>query len=219
MSAERRGSLGVLLGSGEAGVASRGAVSACADAMGSGAEAYLYLLHDGVHHVHEPAFQQLRDRGLRLFCCAFGARRRGIEPDDAAIYCGLGVLSDIVASVDRFLCFTGSPWDGQTGEADRVAPGRARRRIQIRAISNPDLTDLPAEGVRVAVGLLASGRVDVGLAFGGAARRCVAPGAENLRDGRDMVMHLESFRGGGGEVRLDAGRDASVTGWFSVLGF
>lgn len=214
---------GALLASGEGGGAFAGAISACAGAMDSGADAFLYLLHEGVRKVHDPGLQALRDRGLRLFCCAFGARRREMEADEAAVYCGLGTLADIIASADRFSGYTGSPWDGQAGGVDASA---SRRRVQIRVSSDPESSDRVAEGVRVAAGLLASGRLEAALVFSGLACRCLKAGAETLRDGPDMVMYLRSFRDGGGDVRVEGGTDGGGAGlsgesegYFATLGF
>ena len=126
MSADPQRKWGILLASGDNGEPLEGAVSACASALDQGAIPFLYLLHDGTRHVHHPALQRMRARGLRLYCCSFNARRRGIETDDAAIYCGLGILADILASVDRFLSFTGSRWTGRN-------PALARRPMAMVA--------------------------------------------------------------------------------------
>ena len=146
-----------------------------------------------------------------------------MEADEAAVYCGLGSLADIIASVDWFSGYTGSPWDGQAGGGDASV---SRRRVQVRVLSDPASTDRATEGVRVAAGLLASGRLDVGLVFSGLACRCLEAGAELLRDGPDMAMYLRSFRAGGGDVRAEGGARAGealvpqeLAGCSALLGF
>lgn len=160
-----------------------------------------------------------------MFCCAFGARRRGMEADEAAVYCGLGTLADIIASVDRFTGYTGSPWDGGASGGPHGGEGE-NRRVLVNVCSNPEADDRAAEGVRVAAGLRASGRLNVGLVFWGAARRCLESGGEAMVDGRDMVMNLRSFRESGGDVGLvevgpgvSAGSTANAEECFTVLGF
>ena len=73
-------------------------------ALQAGADVYLYLIDEGVLAVEDPRFQRLRDSGLKLFACAYGAQRlRVATKDDKATYCGLVVLSNIVSACDRFL--------------------------------------------------------------------------------------------------------------------
>jgi sulfur relay (sulfurtransferase) complex TusBCD TusD component (DsrE family) len=46
----------------------------------------------------------LRDSGLKLFACAYGAQQRGVpRKEEKATYCGLVVLSNIVSTCDRFV--------------------------------------------------------------------------------------------------------------------
>jgi len=222
MSADPQRKWGILLASGDNGEPLEGAVSACASALDQGAIPFLYLLHDGTRHVHHPALQRMRARGLRLYCCSFNARRRGIETDDAAIYCGLGILADILASVDRFLSFTGSRWDGQEPRARKTPDGHGRRTVQFRIWSDPGQTDLASEGVRVALGLLASGRVDVQLLFGSAGLECLRPEIEQSPGGPALATHLQSFRERGGGVGVEEagwGTPVDDEACFAVLGF
>ena len=93
----RHARLGVLLAEGRGKPEFLGAVRLCEEALAAGGEAYLYCLHEGIRCVGSAELQALRTRGLRLFGCAFAARRRGIEMGEEAVYSGLGVLADIVA--------------------------------------------------------------------------------------------------------------------------
>lgn len=74
-------------------------------AQGSGHEAYLYLIDEGTLNLKDERLQELRAGGLRLYLCAYGGQRHGIEPSDQAVFCGLVVLSDLMKGCDRFLSF------------------------------------------------------------------------------------------------------------------
>lgn len=74
-------------------------------ALESGLSVYLYCIDEAVHGINEPRLQALKARGLKLFACAYGANRRNIPMTEAAAFAGLTVVSDIVASTDRFLSF------------------------------------------------------------------------------------------------------------------
>ncbi len=70
----------------------------------SGRDVYLYLIDEGVLTVEDPRFEPLRQAGLKLFACAYGAQQHGVpRKDERATYCGLVVLSNIVSSCDRFV--------------------------------------------------------------------------------------------------------------------
>lgn len=74
-------------------------------AMEAQVEVYYYCLDDAVKGLGDPALQQLRAHGLRLFGCAFSAQRRRIATGDEALYGGLTMLSDIIARTHRFVSF------------------------------------------------------------------------------------------------------------------
>ena len=74
-------------------------------ALENGLSVYLYCIDEAVHGVNEPRLQALKARGLKLFACAYGANRRNISMTEAAAFAGLTVVSDIIASTDRFLSF------------------------------------------------------------------------------------------------------------------
>jgi predicted peroxiredoxin len=75
-------------------------------ALEAGVDVYLYCIDEGVRGVADPRIQNLRQRGLKLYACAYGAQRRNIPVNDAATFAGLTVVSDLIASTDRFLCFS-----------------------------------------------------------------------------------------------------------------
>lgn len=66
---------------------------------------YFYCIDDGVEAIRDERIQRLRQRGLKLHVCAYGAERRGIPMSDLAIFSGLTVVSDLIASTDRFVSF------------------------------------------------------------------------------------------------------------------
>jgi len=100
----RKRALGILLSTGPESANLSAAINLSAAALGAGADVYLYLVDEGVLTVDDPRFQPLRDSGLKLFACAYGAQQRGVaRKDEKATYCGLVVLSNIVSSCDRFV--------------------------------------------------------------------------------------------------------------------
>lgn len=74
-------------------------------ALAQGVAVFLYCVDDAVYGVNDPRLQALKNRGLKLFACAYGAQRRSIPIDDSAVFAGLGVLSDLIAETDRFISF------------------------------------------------------------------------------------------------------------------
>lgn len=75
-----------------------------------GHDAYVYLIDEGVRFIQGNAdkLRLFTDSGGKLFICAYSCQRRGLPSSgiDDAVYCGLGILADIVKSCDRFLCFS-----------------------------------------------------------------------------------------------------------------
>lgn len=100
----KKRALGILLSTGPANVNLSTAVNLSGAALKAGVDVYLYLIDEGVLTVEDPRFQPLRDSGLKLFACAYGAQQHGVaRKDDKATYCGLVVLSNIVSTCDRFV--------------------------------------------------------------------------------------------------------------------
>lgn len=80
------------------------AINLSAAALKADVDVYLYLIDEGVLTVDDPRFQPLRDSGLKLFACAYGAQQHGVvRKEEHATYCGLVVLSNIVSTCDRFV--------------------------------------------------------------------------------------------------------------------
>ena len=74
-------------------------------ALEQGVAVYLYLIDEGIPGIDHPVVQAYRKRGLHLFACAFGAKKRNLTTDDRATWAGLATASDLIASTDRFVSF------------------------------------------------------------------------------------------------------------------
>ncbi|MEO7297696.1 MAG: DsrE family protein [Verrucomicrobiota bacterium] len=74
-------------------------------ALAEGVDVYLYCIDDAVTGVGGEKLQNLKNRGLKLFACAYGAHRRNFPLSDQATFAGLTVVSDLIAGTDRFLNF------------------------------------------------------------------------------------------------------------------
>ena len=74
-------------------------------ALASGVTVYLYCIYEAVPAVADPRLQALKARGLNLYACAFGAHRQKVQLDDRATFAGLSVVSELIASTDRFVSF------------------------------------------------------------------------------------------------------------------
>ena len=100
----KKRSLGILLSTGPENSNLSTALGLSGAALGAGVDVYLYLIDEGVLAVDDPRFQPLRESGLKLFACAYGAQQHGVpRKDEKATYCGLVVLSNIVSTCDRFV--------------------------------------------------------------------------------------------------------------------
>ncbi len=75
------------------------------EAVARGIKVYLYLIDDGVENIKRGELATLSEKGVRIFVCAYGARRRGVPMSDQAVFCGLVVLSDMITGCDRFIAF------------------------------------------------------------------------------------------------------------------
>lgn len=74
-------------------------------ALRQGVDVYAYFLDEAVPGIVGVRVQALKARGLKLFACAYGAQRRNLSLSDHATFAGLTVLSDLIASTDRFVSF------------------------------------------------------------------------------------------------------------------
>lgn len=97
--------LGILLSTRPEMAPFRHGLRLAATAIDRGLSVYLYCIDDAVHGVADPELQALKVRGLKLYACAYGAQRRNLPVNDLAAFAGLTVVSDIIASTDRFVAF------------------------------------------------------------------------------------------------------------------
>ncbi len=74
-------------------------------ALAQGVSVYFYCIDEAVRGLDDTRLQALRSRGLKLYACAYGAQKRGLPLGDAAMFAGLTVVSDLMASTDRFISF------------------------------------------------------------------------------------------------------------------
>jgi hypothetical protein len=72
-------------------------------AIRRGAHVYLYCIDEAVRGLDNPKLQDLKSRGLNLFACASGAQNRAIPISELATFSGLTMVSDLMASTDRFI--------------------------------------------------------------------------------------------------------------------
>jgi hypothetical protein len=74
-------------------------------ALGRGVDVYLYCIDEAVRGMDDPRLKSLAARGLKLFACAYGAQQRDLPSAGEPVLAGLSVVSDLMASTDRFLSF------------------------------------------------------------------------------------------------------------------
>ncbi|MDB6030661.1 MAG: uncharacterized protein JWM16_999 [Verrucomicrobiales bacterium] len=72
-------------------------------AVRRGVHVYLYCIDEAVRGLEDPQLQELKTQGVNLFACAYGAQNRGVAISDLAAFSGLTVVSDLLASTDRFI--------------------------------------------------------------------------------------------------------------------
>jgi len=74
-------------------------------ALQRGLQVYFYCIDDAVAGLSHPQLQALKEQGLKLFACAFGAQRRQLSLGDLATFAGLSTVNDLIANTDRFVSF------------------------------------------------------------------------------------------------------------------
>ena len=73
--------------------------------LARGVDVYLYCIDEAVHGLGDARLGKLKADGLKLFACAYGAQRRGVPMEEQTTFSGLSLLSDLIASTDRFVSF------------------------------------------------------------------------------------------------------------------
>src|SRR6266540_2343728 len=74
-------------------------------ALAHGMDVYLYCIDEAVHGLGDLRLHKLKADGLKLFACAYGAQQRNIPMGEQATFSGLSLLSEVIASADRFVSF------------------------------------------------------------------------------------------------------------------
>mgnify|MGYP002623931624 FL=1 len=74
-------------------------------ALARGVDVYAYCIDDAVPGVDDAGIQALKQRGLKLYACAYGAHRRNFPLSEKAVFAGLTVVNDLIAGTDRFVSF------------------------------------------------------------------------------------------------------------------
>src|SRR2546430_16819777 len=97
--------LGLLISVPPANPAFRHGVRLAEAALKQGINVYLYCIDEAVNGLTDPELQNLKAGGAHLFACAFGAQQRNIQLTDLATFAGLTVVSELIASTDRFVSF------------------------------------------------------------------------------------------------------------------
>jgi sulfur relay (sulfurtransferase) complex TusBCD TusD component (DsrE family) len=72
-------------------------------ALKQGISVYLYCIDSAVSGLE--LLGELKERGLKLFACAYSMQERGLTNDAGATLAGLTILTDVIASTDRFVSF------------------------------------------------------------------------------------------------------------------
>lgn len=97
--------LGILVSCGPAHRNFAHALGLARAAVSRGVQVYLYCIDEAVRGIASREVQDLKRAGAVLYGCAFSARARQLPIDDLATYSGLTVVSDLMASTDRFVSF------------------------------------------------------------------------------------------------------------------
>ena len=74
-------------------------------AVAAGVLVYLYCVDEAVPGINLARVQALKQRGVNLYACAYGAQRRDLALSDSAMFAGLTVLNDLISATDRFVSF------------------------------------------------------------------------------------------------------------------
>jgi hypothetical protein len=157
--------------------------------MDRGGQVYLYLIDQGVAAVGLEEVQRLKHAGVHLFCCAYGAKKRGIAWDDKATFGGLTILADMLSSCDSFVSFT----PRAISTTNYKTRNEARRTLIIIS-TDPQKSHLPAEAVRIAAGLQPWVETQVDLLLEGLADKMLMPDSTELIDEKNFSDYLKLVR-------------------------
>jgi hypothetical protein len=83
----------------------RHGISLAKAAMEGGVNVYVYCIDEAVRGIQDPTLQLLKNNGMSLYACAYGAHKRSMPLSQDATFAGLTVVNDIIAGTDRFVSF------------------------------------------------------------------------------------------------------------------
>jgi len=78
------------------------------EALQAQVSVYLYLIDEGVKNLANPKILDLASAGVKLSVCAYGCQQHKVSTEGYGqdiTFCGLVVLSQIIAGCDRFIAF------------------------------------------------------------------------------------------------------------------
>ena len=81
------------------------AIKLAAMALKRGVQVYFYCLDDAVAGLEDQRLCDIKDRGVNLFACAYGAQKRNLTGGDLATFAGLATVNDLIVNTDRFISF------------------------------------------------------------------------------------------------------------------
>lgn len=170
------------------------ALAAVDYALARGSRVFLYAIDEGVRVVADEAWQTRRTRHdgqLALWACAYGAEKRGLPVDKGAVFAGLSVLADLIASTDKFVCVGANAPPAGTQPGKRSDPPTTLVLVE----ADPESDPRTAEGIRIAAGVGAWNLTGVTLCLRGPAVEVLtSPNPDDWKDGRDLAKNLATLR-------------------------
>ena len=98
--------LGVLITAGPEQPGFAHALALVRSARQAGVGVHAYLLDEAVNGLRRPELFELHTLGAHVFACSLAVQRSGLPWPEHVAPAGLGTLSDLIASTDRFVSFT-----------------------------------------------------------------------------------------------------------------
>jgi hypothetical protein len=134
-------------------------VAGIEEILSTGEEVYLYLVDRGVLHLVEGTFFPGDRENLKLYACAYGARRYHVSFTEPVVFSGLTVLSNLITGCTAFVCVAPTRGDNGVDRFLEESFGRKHDRsgkigdILVYIRWDPGTSHLPVEGLRIASGL------------------------------------------------------------------
>ncbi len=97
--------LGILISTSPEAPGFRHGIGLATAGLDAGVDVYLYCIDEAVTGLSDRRLQRLREQGLKLYACAYGAHRHAVALSEQATFAGLTVVSDLLAATDRFVSF------------------------------------------------------------------------------------------------------------------